>query len=138
MERQFENIIVAEVNGPEQCFSVPYLPLVFLTLRERGILNGIAGHQFPLDCLIKSVAEQLVNLPYCSGSDKAIFGYPIGAGFGFDRFKLFVEVIHHPGIDVIQLFVPDKGPDVVVDQRLMPLIGGGCPGVDAIDGDILI
>ena len=101
-------------------------------------MNGVTGHQLPLNRLIKGVAEQLVNLPYRPGRDEAIFGYPVGAGFGLDRFELLVEVIHHPGIDVIQFPIPDEGPDVVVDQRLVALIGRGCPGVDAIDGDVLI
>ena len=138
MDCQFEKIIVAEVNRPEQRFGIPYLPFVFFAFWERGVLNRVTGHQLPLDRLIKGVAEQLVNLPYRPGPDKAIFGYTVGAGFGLDRFELLVEVIHHPRIDVVQSPIPDKGPDVVVDQRLVALISRGCPGVDAIDGDVLI
>ena len=116
MDCQFEKIIVAKVNRPEQRFSVPYLSFVFFAFRERGVLNRVTGHQLPFDRLIKGVAEQLVNLPYRPGRDKAIFGYTVWASFGLDRFELLVEVIHHPGIDVVQFPIPDKGPDVVVDQ----------------------
>ena len=68
-----------------------------------------------LDCLIERVAELLVNLPHRSGCDKAIFSHSIGAGFCLNRFELLVEMIYHPGIDVIQFPIPDKGPNVVVD-----------------------
>ena len=94
MERQFKNVIIAEVDGPEQCLSIPYLPLVFLAFRERGVLNRVTGHQLPLNRLIKGVAKQLVNLPYRPGRDEAIFGYTVGAGFGLDRFSALGLACH--------------------------------------------
>ena len=111
---------------------------MFLAFWKGSVLNRITGHQFPLDRLIKGVAEQLVDFFNCPRGDKTILGHSIRPSFGLYRFELLIEMIHHPGIDVIQLFVPNQGPDVIVDQRLVALVGRGCPGIDAVNGNVLI
>ena len=59
-------------------------------------------------------------------------------GNGFDRQEVFIEFRHHPGCDILQLCVPEDGLDIVVDQALMTIEGGRCPGADAIHGDIFV
>lgn len=107
MNRQLQNIIVAEVDDLEQRFGVPNLPLMFFTFRQSGVMAGVPGHQLPFDRLIKGIAEQLMDFPNGPGCDKAALGYAVGPSLGLDRFELLIKVIHHPGVDVIQLFTPN-------------------------------
>ena len=87
---------------------------MLLGLGNRGVLHRVSCHYLPLYRLIKGVPQEFVYLPYCAGGDKLTIGMPI-PGNRFHGLEVFVELGHHPGADVVQLYIPDNGLDVVVD-----------------------
>ena len=78
----------------------------------------IPFHQLPFHSLLKAAPQQFVNIPYRTGADFFIFGFP---GYHCRNRRslqqLLVIFLQKAGVDIRKFFIANQRQDIVIDQR---------------------
>src|SRR5699024_11169463 len=114
-------------------FCCPDIPGLVFFFRQRSVLHRVSGHQFPLDRLIESISQCLVNLSDSMRSQIFCTGFYILRRNRFDRKQISVILVHDSRRDILQLHITDEGTNIVCNQALSAFIGRHRPGVHTID-----
>ena len=130
---QTKNIIVTGFQSLLEHFCCPDIPGLVFFFRQRSVLHRVSGHQFPLDRLIESISQCLVNLSDSMRSQIFCTGFYILRRNRFDRKQISVILVHDSRRDILQLHITDEGTNIVCNQALSAFIGRHRPGVHTID-----
>ena len=87
------------------------------------MLYRVSGHQFPLDRLIESISQCLVNLSDSIRSQIFCTGFYILRRNRFDRKQISVILVHDSRRDILQLHITDEETNIVCNQALSAFIG---------------
>ncbi|MPN18074.1 hypothetical protein SDC9_165432 [bioreactor metagenome] len=128
-----KNIIVTGFQRLLEHFCCPDVPGLVFFLRQRSVLHRVSGHQFPLDRLIESISQCLVNFSDSMRSQIFCTGFYILRRNRFDRKQISVILVHDSRCDILQLHITDEGTNIVSNQALSTFIGRHRPGVHTID-----